>query len=334
MASRLPQVYLRGEVDRGSGDALIRSREWVRYRRGALGLAPEGEPWERERERALGHAVAASRQIGGAVISDVCAALAHGLDVWRAPRIPSLILPRNPRSGLPRDVQRRTSRLDPGDVIELDGVLVTGLPRTLVDCACSLHPRDALVVVDSGMRRAVRPERREPRQEVEARAADLRAELLSRIAPGTRGAVQARAVIEAADPLAEIAPESVMRWIALSRGMPRPMLQREVTTSRGTFYTDMAWRFAIDGRPLWYHVEFDGSGKYLDNPEGRSTQRVLLDERKRESSITATGDKVLRIYSDEIGREDHVFSRITGPISRALAAGYRRVPALYRPPGL
>lgn len=334
MTERLPQVYLSGEVSRDARERLVRERKLVKLRRGALTEAPTGKHWEQERSLVVAHAVAAQRQISDSVISDLSAAVAHGLDVWRLPPIPSLILPRNPRAGLPKDVRRRVCSLGPDDAVEIDGHVVTALRRTMVDCACSLHPRDALVVVDSGLRSIVQPRRREPRADVEARAADVRSDLLARIPTGRRGAVQARAVIEASDPLAEIAPESVMRWIVLSRGMPRPVLQREVQTSRGVVYTDMAWRFAIDGRPLWYHVEFDGSGKYLDNPDGRPIEQVLLDERKRESSITAGRDKVLRIYSDEIGREDHVFGRIVAPISRDVVDRYRRVAALYRPPGL
>lgn len=82
-----------------------------------------------------------------------------------------------------------------------------------------------------------------------------------------RTAVQARAIIAAADPLAETAPESVVRWIAISRGMPAPVLQMPVATSRGTVDTDLAWRFQINGRLVWLHVEFDGTGKYRRDPE-------------------------------------------------------------------
>src|SRR5690606_1898476 len=104
------------------------------------------------------------------------------------------------------------------------------------------------------------PERDEPRADVEARTEPLRSRLLARIEPRSRGAVQARAIIAATDPLAENAAESVVRWVAISRGMPRPLLQKRVDTGRGAAFTDMAWRFQIDGRKMWLHVEFDGTG--------------------------------------------------------------------------
>ncbi len=102
-----------------------------------------------------------------------------------------------------------------------------------------------------------------------------------------------------------------MRWIAISRGMPIPVLQKEVRTSRGPVFTDVAWRFRRNGTRMWLHVEFDGAGKYRADP----------------------GDSVVRVYWDEIAEEGWVFTKITQQIAREVVNGYRPVPALYRPPG-
>lgn len=333
MAARFPTIHLRRDVGRSVADELVRAGSWTRVRRGACVDTPTGERWEREWQRALATAIATQRQLKDAVLTEVSAAMAHDLEVWQIPAVTSVIQPYTARSGLPAAVRRRVCALGDGDVVLVDGVAVTSVERTVLDCARSLHPRDALVIADSGMRAIVLPERDELRADVEARTEPLRTRLLARIAPRSRGAVQARAIIEAADPLAENAAESVVRWIALSRGMPRPVLQQRVETGRGLAFTDMAWRFQIDGRAVWLHVEFDGTGKYVRDSRGRSTSAVLIDERKRESAITDTGDVVVRVYWDELSRESWVFTKITQRVSRDVVNRYERVPALYRPPG-
>lgn len=333
MTPELPEVHLRREVPRHVVEKQQRIGDWVSLRRGALTDAPTGKAWEQRLQLALAAAVASQRQLIGSVLVLESAALAHGLRHWQIPDVTSVNQRVKPRAGLPRDIRRHTFALADDDIVCVRTLLATSLHRTMVDCACTYHPRDALVIVDSGMEKIVAPRRDEPREDIEARTAALRADLLARVQPGQRGAVQGRAIITAANALAESAPESVIRWVVLSRGMPTPQLQRPVSTARGTFYTDLAWRFAIDGKPLWYHIEFDGTDKYRNDPQRRDITEVLLRERKREAAITDTGDKVRRIYSDDVGDEDRVFRKITAPISSAVVAGYRKDPVLYRPPG-
>ena len=333
MAAELPEIYLRQDVGASAADELVRAGAWSRVRRGAYTDTLTGERWEQDWNRALAAALAAQRQLKNATLADDSAAMAHDLEVWQIPSATSVIQEYNPRSGLPADVRRRVCALDHDDVVQVGSADVTSLERTVVDCARIMHPRDALVIADSGMRAIVKPDREERRVDVAARTEPLRTDLLARIVPGSRGARRARAIITAADPLAENAAESVVRWIAIGRGMPRPVLQKEVVTSRGSVFTDLAWRFQLNGKVLWLHVEFDGTGKYLKNPRGRSTAQVLLDERKRESAITDTGDVVVRVYWDEITSENWVFTKITQRIARAVVNRYQRVPLLYRPPG-
>lgn len=327
-----PRVYLRRRVGRRVYDEQVRTGAWTRVRADAAIDTPVGQRWEVERALALGRDIAAAQQLAGAVLARTSAAGVHDLEVWRPPPVPRLIQRQNPSSHLPRSVTRSVARLDDDDVTQLHGCDVTTLLRTMLDCARYEHPRDALVVVDSGLRSIVRPERGEAHAAVEARARPVREELLSRIVPRSRGAAQARAVIEAASPLAESAPESVVRWIAISRGMPRPVLQQPVATARGTFYTDAAWRRKTSGPSRWLHIEYDGAIKYRRDPQGREASDVVIPERRREAAITDTGDWVVRIYPDEIHDEELVFRKLTHRLSPATVASLRPDPLLFRLP--
>lgn len=325
-------MYLRSHVGRRVCEEQVRLGTWIRVRPGAYIEKPVGERWFVKQQLALARCVAASRQLEDVVLARTSAAAMHDLEVWHIPERPWVIQQRNPSSQLTSDVQRSAASLDEADVTEPHGCASTSLLRTMLDCARYEHPRDALVVVDSGLRKLVRPARDEPHASIEARVQPVRDELLARIVPRSRGAAQARAIINAGQPLAESAPESVMRWIAISRGMPQPVLQKVVTTARGRFSTDMAWPRKGRSSGRWLHIEFDGEVKYRDDARGRDADQVLIAERKREAAITDTGDWVVRVYPDEINDEDRVFRKITRRIAPATVASWRPVPFLFRLP--
>lgn len=327
MAVEIPQVHLRQQVGAALCAQQVRVGSWVRVRPGAYVESPDGEPWQRRRALALATAAAVARQLTDVTLSHESAALVHGLALWRLPEHTAVVARTNPRSGLGKQVRRHRCALDAADVVEVDGLAVTSLPRTMLDCARLLHPRDALVVVDSGLRALVLPRRSDARSAVEDRTEPIVTELLERVAPRSRGAVRARAVLRAADPLAESAPESVVRWIALSRGLPRPLLQEAVITPRGTFFTDLAWR-PDAGRRRWLHVELDGASKYRDDPRGRDVSDLLLAERRREASIQQTEATVIRIYPDDLADPDHVYRMLRARITPAHGSEFVPVPGL------
>ena len=63
-----------------------------------------------------------------------------------------------------------------------------------------------------------------------------------------------------------------------------------------------------------------------------ATQAIAFAERKREAAITDTGDRVIRVYPDEIHDEDRVFRKIRRRLSPATVASWRVDPALFRLP--
>lgn len=219
-----------------------RRGELVRVRPGAYIRADSSEkPWQFALRRAHARAIAVAAQSRTEVVfSHETAAMLHGCSVWRM-GLTHVIQSGHPNGSPTRDVVRHTGEVADEDVVVINGLHVTSLARTVLDCARRMHPRDALVIADSAARLVAPPTRE--RRSVPAEAV-WRAELLERLAALARapGVARARAVVEAATALAEFPPETALRWIALSRGLPMLLVQMAVRTRVGTYYTDLGLR--------------------------------------------------------------------------------------------
>jgi very-short-patch-repair endonuclease len=144
--------------------------------------------------------------------------------------------------------------LVPHDVVELCGMPVTTPLRTALDLACKLSRRDALAALDGFMRLHG------------ITHAQLRRELVRYFR--RRGVVQARELIQYADPRAESPGESWTRMAMIDRGLRPPELQHWVTIDGvPTYRLDMAYpkhRVAI---------EFDGR-EFHEGEERRAADRA------------------------------------------------------------
>ncbi|MFD1506024.1 hypothetical protein FE374_18505 [Georgenia yuyongxinii] len=268
----LPAVYFTRDYGERAIRAALKEGRLIQVRRGAYIEAMPGEaPWALRERLLLGRCVAVASQLSsGHVLSHTTAAQLHGCALWTMDddvHVCQEARAANSRSPM---LRRHSVPLSGADVTTISGLPVTTLERTIEDCALTLHPRDGLVVADSGLRILTRPDRwhrpdslrriREVRQQLQIRLVRRR---------GHRGIRTARAVLAHADPFAESAPESVLRWIALSRGLPMPVAQLRVETSRGVFFSDLGWILReLDGagsvlRSITFHAEFDGRVKYL-----------------------------------------------------------------------
>jgi len=334
MPIELPEVHLAGELGRAELTDALRSELIARIRRGAYAVAPSDVPaWQHRRMLTLARGIAVSRQLPGCCLGGLSAAAMHELPIWREPERTYAFQDSHVRSGLPRDIVRSVAGLPEEDVVEIDGVRVSSLRRTMVDCARTLHPRDALVVVDGGIRQIIEPQRQR-RTEDEERAEELRQELLARLTRGMRHRVRATAVIRAAVPFAESAPESVIRWLAITRGMPTPVPQCEVSTPSGVVWTDLGWR-RRDGS--WVHAEHDGMEKYRirgGTPEELS--RALAKEKAREEAIVdatwPVRSDVVRFTYGQVRDERIVYPRLVAKFSHEDRADWDAAPAV--PPAL
>ena len=163
------------------------------------------------------------------------------------------------------------------DVVELDGMPVTSLARTLAEFAATASFRDAVVALDW----AIAPSTpRHPKPFVSIDEVFAAADRL--------GIVRGRRRLERAGAFANGASgspgESVSRVCMLELGFPMPVLQMEFFDAFGSIgFTDFWWpEFNLIG-------EFDGFGKYIreEFTKGRSTAEVVIDEKNRENRLRA-----------------------------------------------
>jgi len=195
------------------------------------------------------------------------AALLWGLHVWE---VPSVVHVRTTTAGGQSTVVRRhRGVLPPETTTEINGLPVTTLAQTVVDCARTLSAIPALVVADEALRAGL--------------VRDDACDLLD--ACRGRGVRRAQAVLRYGDGGAESPWETATRAVLLRGGLPVPTTQVRVVTRLGPVWADMAipeWRLL---------VEFDGRSKYTDSD-------VLFDEKRRGDALAEHGS-LLRVTAPD-----------------------------------
>ncbi|WP_173921860.1 hypothetical protein [Agromyces sp. Marseille-P2726] len=250
----------------------------VKVRHGAY-VAPEDWP---EREREAAHfirmqAVDAAMRTRP-VFSHRSAALVWGLPVIGISNRVDLVGFARQGGRTRRGIVWHNDAIRDDEVVEVDGMLVTSLVRTMVDLARTRDFAAAVAAVDRGLRSEFRSDLLGqvdgvPREQV--------IEAIERY-PGRRGIRAARAVVAFADPRSDSAGESASRANMHLAGFPAPGLQ--VALERydgGRDIVDFDW-------PDSGHFgEFDGRGKYLreEFTDGRALEEILLAEKDREDRI-------------------------------------------------
>ena len=169
--------------------------------------------------------------------------------------------------------------------VRIGGVAVTPLERTVFDCLRTSGFCEGVVVADSALRAG-------------AARDDLIASMRSR--RGFRGVQQALDAMGFADGRAESGGESIARARMHELGFAAPELQVDVVDpiDGRKRRVDFLWRLGDGSRVAG---ELDGHEKRV-NPRmtrGRSIERVLEEERFRESHLTLVGIRFLRFsYAD------------------------------------
>ncbi len=270
-------VFLRSEArDMGYDDravhAAIRSREWVRVRRGAYTFR---DIWENTdqvgRHRILSRAV--MRSLGGVVaLSHTSAALEHGVATWGVDLRRVHVTRLDGGAGrIEKDVVHHEGRSLDGDVVERNGMRLMVPSRAALETATLTTVESGLVTLDSALHLEL----------FDVRELAVAFHTMERW-PNTQ---RLHLVLGLADGRAESVGESRSRYLCWAHRLPAPELQFEVYDGRGTLIgtTDFAWP---EHRLLG---EFDGKVKYgrLLKP-GEEPGDAVFREKRREDMLRET----------------------------------------------
>ena len=313
-AERRYGVFTTAEaVAAGYGDSEIRNLvaagRWVRLRRGVLIAVDDLDQAEQEGRRHRVDCLAVLLALGRprAAMSHQSAARLWGLPL---PRSDDAVLrvtdPDRWRRGNGFLVTR--APLVPGEAWRAGPVRLTSAARTLVDCAREWPLEDAVISMDAGLlagRTTVE----------ELRTAAGRAHRWP-------GASRAARAVSLADGRAESPLETRGRLRLVGAGLPTPELQVEIHAAGHLVGVVDAWF-----EEAAVAVEFDGRVKYTSPWRGRSPERVLWDEKRREDEMRALDIRVVRIADADIGprwgaTEDRLrgLLRTPGPARRLFTA--------------
>lgn len=241
-----------------------------------------------------------------AVLGHVSAAVAHGLPVWGADLSHVHVIRRSRRLSARTEagVIHHSCALPDEHVCEVDGVLATTLPRTVVDHARSVPFAAGVVTADAALRTG---------------GID-RAELTELLGwqsdwPGSRAAGR---VVVFADGRSESVGESRGRVHIHTAGLPRPDLQVEIRDDNGMFVARVDFLFDAQ-RTIG---EFDGRMKYRVANAGQALEDVLWQEKRREDALRALGYEVVRFTWDDLERApEHIRRRFLAAFARAIGRG-------------
>ena len=214
-----------------------------RPRRGVYGLTPQqSDPADVHAQR-LPPPLPETRE--PLVISHASAAVLYGLPVHQSLLDGVWVTHGNDVGGHQRRwLHTFGTKLDPDEIVDIDGMPVTSLVRTTLELARYLRPQQSISALDVAL----------------SRDPGLPEAWSSWIAahPRWRGNGRATWVLALANPLSESWGESVSRIIMAEEGIPAPVLQYPVYDEQGELVAvlDFFWEeFRVAG-------EYDGLGKY------------------------------------------------------------------------
>ena len=240
----------------------------------------------------------------GWTFSHVSAAVVHGLQVsGTSPK--TIHIASHVKGRAPFGIQKHAlSDIDAAECVSIDGVQVTSLWRTVFDCLCSLPTVEGLIIADSALRKTGR--------DAAWLVSDLRAKYRSH-----NGLSRAIAIARFADGRSENGGESHARAMIIKLGYETPELQAvfpDPVDATRSYRTDFTWWGDFD-TPLVIG-ELDGYCKTEDDRclQGRSTSRVLADERRRESRLSAAGAPIMRFSFSE-AKNVALFERLLSAFS-------------------
>ena len=299
-------VITRDEARRGGWtDAAIhhatRAGRWERLRRGCYRVRaePAGSRHEVIRLDLIASATAAQHASPRAIMSHSPALAVHRLPtLWSASR-PCLTVPAGTTLTDLNGAHLHRAQLSHSETVEVDGLPLTSIARTVADVAREHGTDAAVIAVDAALRAG-----RVARGQLD--------EVLRRQLgwPGCRSAARAFLL---ADPASESPLESLSRLRLLESGIPQPVLQQEIGDELGRLLArvDFYWdEYGVVG-------EADGRDKYRDLDD-------VIAEKERQSLLMELGLTVVRWTWADLRRFDAVASRLRSAFARGRRRGFGR----------
>ncbi|WP_420750852.1 DUF559 domain-containing protein [Rhodococcus sp. O3] len=209
---------------------------------------------------------------GDGVLAGRSAAAVHG-SRWIDPRMPAELIRTGSRRGTD-GILVHGDALAEDEICTVDAMTVTTPDRTAFDLARWLRPAQAVEQLDAL-----------------CRATGLDPACILRVAEryvGARGLEQVRAVVPLVDPGAESLPETRVRLLLVSNGLPAPQTQLPILDeNRIVGWADMGWR---EWRTV---VEYDGIHHWTD-------ERQRTKDIERYDAFVSLGWSVVRVNSEQL----------------------------------
>ena len=212
-----------------------------------------------------------------AAFSGRTAAWLHGLDLPPCDPI-DVTIPTGCGVSARSGVSVHRARLRDGDVVERRGMPATSVLRTLLDLCRRSPLMEAMVAVDTSLRKGLLD------------LAELRAQ------PGLGRAA------ELAEPKAESAMETRLRLLLVLAGLPRPEAQVPLHDANGRFV----------GRPDLYYRTHRLGLEY----DGGTHRNSLVQDDRRQNRLLSAGYRLLRFTAADVHRApDSVVAQVRGALA-------------------
>lgn len=183
--------------------------------------------------------------------------------------------------------------------ILVDGVRATSLRMTTLDFLRTYEPHEGLIVADAALTKS-------------GMIASQLVEELRAVGAGLPGISRALSVASYADSRAESGAESMARAMMIRLRYTLPELQVWVANpldDRHPFRVDCLWILA-DGTVVICEVDGQEKRRNEEMTKGKSTDRLVWEERQRESLLSVTGARIVRLSSDDVRSERTVAHRL------------------------
>ncbi|GAA3878690.1 hypothetical protein GCM10022381_21340 [Leifsonia kafniensis] len=294
-----PTLVLARDLDLvgNDGRALRRGRVAGEQARLLRGVYVSAEVWNAADDDArylLRITAAVLTRKSSAVVSHLSAARIWGLPIFgRWPRDVHLTALGGRTRESKNGIRWHHEVLRAGDVVEIDGMLVTSRLRTMVDLARTTSFASAVASLDAGLRQKFTSKNGMPDSDI---SKDELGDAIRRLG-SRRGCRPAKVAGDFADGDSDSAGESVSRAHIFLSGMPAPELQVVYPRADGgKDIVDFTWDKKHHLRNLPLLGEFDGKVKYTRDQylQGRTMDEVVWEEKVRQDRLCTPGRLMVR----------------------------------------